>query len=75
MDPEVVPILREIRDEARETNARLGLVETALVDLAEQQRFVVRYLRTLTERDHRLDDDVAELRRRIDRIEDRLGPE
>jgi chromosome segregation ATPase len=67
--------LVEIRDEARATNARLGIVETALFDVAEQQRFVVRYLRALGERDRRLDDEVDALRRRIDRIEDRLGPE
>lgn len=102
MDPEAVQILRDIRDEARQTNARLdqtvarldqtnarldvavagidltntrlGAVETTLVELAEQQRFVVRYLRTLSERDGRLDEDVSDLQRRVERIEQRLGP-
>ena len=95
MDPEAVQILREIRDEVRQTNARLdqtnarldvavagidltntrlGVVETTLVELAEQQRFVVRYLRTLSDRDGRLDEDVSALQRRVERIELRLGP-
>jgi hypothetical protein len=100
MDPEAIQLLREIRDETRQTNARLdqtvsrldqtiggGLkvgfdqansrleaIETAVLEFAEQQRFVVRYLRTLTERDRGIDEDVLDLRRRVEQIEARLGP-
>lgn len=81
MDPEAIQLLREIRDESRQTNtrldqanARLEVVETTALELAEQQRFVVRYLRSLSERDRTLDDDLHELRRRVDEIEARLGP-
>lgn len=81
MESEAVQILREIRDEVRQTNARLdqtnarlGVVETTVLDLAEQRRFVVRHLRTLAERDHRLDENVLDLQRRVERLEERLGP-
>jgi chromosome segregation ATPase len=57
-----------------ETNTRIDHVETTLVDLAEQQRFVVRHLSTLTERDRRLETEVDELRTRVDAIEERLPP-
>jgi hypothetical protein len=64
MDPEAVQLLREIRDEARQTNARLDrtnacldqtnarleVVETTVLELAQQQRFMVRHLRTLDPR-------------------------
>lgn len=60
-----VEILKDIRDEIRGTNqrlenvestvtTRLGAVEHALLDLAEQQRFVVRYTKAMAERDSRL---------------------
>jgi hypothetical protein len=42
-----------------------------LVELAEQQRFVVRYLRTLTTRDHRFEADMADLRARVEALESR----
>ena len=71
MDREAIEVLVEIRDEARQTNARLGSVETTVLELAEQQRFMVRYLRTLAERDHRLDDEVLDLRRRVEKLESR----
>lgn len=58
-----------------QTNARLHTVETTLLDLAQQQRFVVRHLKGLAERDHRLEHELHELRSRVDRIEARLGPE
>lgn len=76
-------VLREIRDaivttrtelSARidVTNERMGVVETTLRDLAEQQRFVVRHLSALTTRDRKLEGDVDELRSRVDAIEKRL---
>jgi hypothetical protein len=49
--------------------ARLGAVETALLDLAEQQRFVVRYTKTMAERDSRLDVRVTSLETRVDKLE------
>lgn len=57
-----------------ETNTRVGSVETTLLDLAEQQRFVVRHLSTLAARDRRIEDAVDELRTRVDAIEERLPP-
>lgn len=78
-----VEILRQIRDEivatrtdlgARidQTNTRLDAVEHTLLELSEQQRFVVRHLEALTARDRMLERDVDELRTRVDAIERRL---
>lgn len=67
--------VHELRAEAQQTNTRLGTVETTLLELAEQQRFVVRYFKGLAERDHHLEHEVDDLRARVDRIESRLGPE
>jgi hypothetical protein len=78
-----VEILKDIRDEIRgvrgeqvQTNQRLGLmterldvVETTLLDLAEQQRFVVRYTRAISERDARLEPRVTGLEARVDKLE------
>ena len=55
-----------------ETNTRMGHVESTLVDLAQQQRFVVRHLTALTTRDRALEADVEELRARMDAVEKRL---
>lgn len=82
-----VQILRQIRDEIVRTNERLDVandrldttntrverVEHALLDLAEQQRFVVRHLQALTTRDRRLEDEVGELRGRIEVVEKKVG--
>ena len=57
-----------------QSNARLSAVETTLLDLAGQQRFVVRHLSTLTQRDQRLEMDVEELRARVERLEARVPP-
>jgi len=74
-------MLREIRDEARQTNARLDQVvfrleglESTMGETAEQQRFVVRYVKELSERDQRLGDEVGDLRRRVEHLEQRLDP-
>ncbi|MGE0784368.1 MAG: hypothetical protein AB7S26_01670 [Sandaracinaceae bacterium] len=58
-----------------QTNARLEGVEGALLDLAQQQRFMVRHQSALTERDRRLERDVDELRARVEVLEERVGPE
>ena len=70
-----VEILKDIRDEMRgsrkemrgmhaeqvRTNQRLDVVETTLLDLADQQRFVVRYLRAISERESQLEARVDKL--------------
>jgi hypothetical protein len=48
---------------------RLGAVESALLDLAEQQRFVVRYTRAMAERDGRIEGRVDALETRVDKLE------
>ena len=78
-----VEILKDIRDEMRgmraeqvqtnerlaQTNQRLDVVETTLLDLAEQQRFVVRYMRALSERDTQLEPRVSNLEARVEKLE------
>ena len=75
-----VEILKGIRDEIRglraETNERLDVnnqrlhtVEKALLDLAEQQRFVVRYTRAISERESRLEPRVVDLETRVEKLE------
>ncbi len=63
----------EIRDEIHalraETAERFGVTETALLDLAEQRRFVVRYTRALSERDGRLEPRVSALESRLEKLE------
>jgi chromosome segregation ATPase len=56
-----------------ETNERVERVEHTLLDLAEQQRFIVRHLKTLSERDRRLEDDITEIPGRLDVVEKKLG--
>ena len=48
---------------------RLGAVATTLLDLAEQQRFVVRYTKVISERDTRLEPRVTSLEARVDKLE------
>jgi hypothetical protein len=50
-------------------NYRLSTVESALLDLAEQQRFVVRYTRAISERDSRLEPRVIDLETRVEKLE------
>ena len=56
-----------------ENNQRTARIEHTLLDLAEQQRFVVRHLKTLTERDRRLEEDITEIRGRLDVVEKKLA--
>ena len=53
-------------------SARLGAVESTLLELAEQQRFVVRYTKTLSERGLRTGTDVEQLGGRVDDLERRV---
>ena len=48
---------------------RLGAVEVTLLDLAEQQRFVVRYTKAIAERDGRIEGRVSALETRVDELE------
>jgi hypothetical protein len=52
-------------------NGRLGNVEAGVREMAGQQRFVVRWLKALTGRDHRIEADVAELRERVEVLEEK----
>ena len=61
--------MQELRGEIRQTNERLGHVETTLLDLAMQQRFVVRYTKSLAERDARVEVRVDDLETRVEKIE------
>ena len=82
-----VEILKDIRQEIRTTNqrlgttndrldavestlnVRLGAVESTLLDLAEQQRFVVRYTKAISERDARTELRLTALETRVDKLE------
>jgi BMFP domain-containing protein YqiC len=48
---------------------RLDLVETTLLDLAEQHRFVARYTRATAERESPLEPRVSALESRVDELE------
>ncbi|HEY5452784.1 MAG TPA: hypothetical protein VIQ54_28705 [Polyangia bacterium] len=50
-------------------NVRLGAVESTLLDLAEQQRFVVRYTKAISERDARTELRLTALETRVDKLE------
>ena len=53
------------------TNLRLGAVETTLLDVAEQQRFLVRYAKASSERDSRIEARVGDLDARVGKLESR----
>ena len=65
--------LREVGDEIRATRVelseRIGAVEAAFVDLAQQQRFVVRKLGAGRERDTRLERHIEALDARVGALE------
>ena len=48
---------------------RFAVVESTLVDLAEQHRFLVRYTKAMAERDARLEPRVSALENRVDKLE------
>ena len=50
-------------------NLRLGAVEGTLLELAEQQRFVVRYTKAISERGIGLESRVHDLETRVDKLE------
>ena len=60
----------DVTNERLDTNnQRLDLVESTLLDLAEQQRFVVRYTKAISERDAHLEPRVSALEDRVDKLE------
>lgn len=61
--------IREVTAEVRATNHRLDVVESTLLDLAEQQRFVVRYTKTISERDTPLEARLESLEIRVEKLE------
>ena len=48
---------------------RLDTVESTLLDLAQQQRFIVRYTKAISERDADLPPRVSALESRVDKLE------
>ena len=65
--------LDQTNERLDQSNHRLSAVEVTLLDLAEQQRFMVRHFAVLTTRDRHLEADVDALRARVEKIEARLG--
>ena len=67
--------VRELREDTNQrldaNNQRLDLVETTLLDLAEQQRFIVRYTRALAERPGDVEPRVSALESRVEKLESR----
>ena len=65
--------VHELRTEVHElrsdTNKRFALVEAAILDLAEQHRFVVRYTKAIADRDGQLEPRVIALESRVDKLE------
>ena len=58
-----------VRNELQNHTVRFAAVEKTLLDLAEQQRFVVRYTKAISERDTRLEPRVSALEARVDKLE------
>ena len=48
---------------------RLDMVETTLLDIAQENRFVVRYLRAMSERNEDVEPRVSALESRVDKLE------
>jgi BMFP domain-containing protein YqiC len=58
-----------VRTELQKHTVRFDVVEKTLLDLAQQQRFVVRYTKAISERDTRLEPRVSALEARVDKLE------
>ena len=65
--------VHEVRAEVHElrsdTNKRFALVEAAILDLAEQHRFVVRYTKAIADREGPLEPRISSLESRVDKLE------
>lgn len=55
-----------------ENTRRMELVENTLLELAQQQRFVVRWLKGRSRHDRRVDDELVGIKGRLDVVERRL---
>ncbi|HMF41024.1 MAG TPA: hypothetical protein VKQ32_10020 [Polyangia bacterium] len=66
---EVQDVRTEVHDLRTDTNKRSALVEAAILDLAEHHRFVVRYAKTIADRDGQLEPRVSALESRVDKLE------
>lgn len=62
----------ELSATREELSGRITALDTTMHELAQQQRFVVKYTRALAERDNHHDHDIADLRARVDAIEAKL---
>jgi cob(I)alamin adenosyltransferase len=63
---------RELSSGIDVTNSRLSHVESAVLELAQQQTFVVRWIKAGSRRERRLETDLLKLEKRVDAIEARL---
>jgi len=66
---EVHDLRTEVQDLRTDTNKRFALVEAAILDLAEQHRFVVRYTKAIADRDGQLEPRVSALESRVNKLE------
>jgi uncharacterized coiled-coil DUF342 family protein len=66
---EVRELTTEVHELRADTNKRFDVVETTLLDLAQQQRFVVRYVKAISERDGTLEPRVSALEGRVEKLE------
>ncbi|HXU00693.1 MAG TPA: hypothetical protein VN903_06865 [Polyangia bacterium] len=66
---EVHDLRTDVQDLRSDTNKRFALVEAAILDLAEQHRFVVRYTKAIADRDGPLEPRVSALETRVDKLE------
>ena len=69
MGTEVHELRTEVHELRSDTNKRFALVEAAILDLAEQHRFVVRYTKAIADRDGQLEPRVSALESRVDKLE------
>jgi len=66
---EVHDLRTDVQDLRTDTNKRFALVEAAILDLAEQHRFVVRYTKAIADRDGQLEPRVSALESRVNKLE------
>jgi hypothetical protein len=66
---EVHDLRTEVHELRSDTNKRFALVEAAILDLAEQHRFVVRYTKVIADRDGPLEPRVIALESRVHKLE------
>ena len=59
----------EVHELRSDTNKRFALVEAAILDLAEQHRFVVRYTKAIADREGPLEPRISSLESRVDKLE------